>query len=129
MRAALLGFLPCFPPLSSLACRVPAFAPNPLLLQGIGDLARHVAFVMLGENTVGMKDFVHAKRALRDDTLTFPEEIGQKPGVCHFDLLFGVGHSKTHRVFALVQERALLDEAADTQPLAFMRRFLRKLAW
>src|SRR5450631_1876505 len=111
------------------ARRVRALAPNPLLLQSIGDLARHVALVMFGEDAIGMKNFVLTERAFRDDALPFTKEIGQHSGIGHTDLLFGVGNGEAHRAFPFTLERALLHEPANTQPLTFMRHLLCKLAW
>jgi hypothetical protein len=84
---------------------------------------------MLGKNAIGVKDFVSSKRAFGDNALPFTKEIRQNAGIGHLNLLLCVGDGEAHRAIALMQERTLLDKTADTQPLTFMRRPLRKLAW
>src|ERR1700732_332434 len=113
---------------SAHACHFTPFPPDALFLQRVGDLARHVALIVLGENTVGVKEFVLTKRSLGDDPLSFPEKVGQKPRIGHHDILFFIGDGKADRPVALVDKRALFHEPADAQTLPGARRFLRELA-
>ena len=61
-HARLFGKIPAFVLTSASsfahACRFRAFPPDALFLQRVGDVARHVALVVFGENAVRLKDFV-----------------------------------------------------------------------
>ena len=68
LRARLLGLLWAF------------FLALPVALtpQGIGDLARHVVLVVLGEHRVGPEEAGRFEDAFGDDALPFPEQVGQQ---------------------------------------------------
>jgi hypothetical protein len=53
-----------------------AVTPNALPFEPVGNVLGHVALVMFGEHSVGMKEAWALHRALGHDTLPFPEEIG-----------------------------------------------------
>src|SRR5262249_5606977 len=73
-------------------------------------------------------DPVRTNRALRDDALALPEEVGQLPRIGNLDFLLCVGNGEAHRLSAVPHQGPLFYKAANPKPLAGLWRFLRKLA-
>ncbi len=92
--------------------------PVALLLQGIGDVLRHVGLVVLGEHGVGAEHARRIERAFGDDALPLAEQIRQDALVGDRQRRAAVGDGEGHREIVAALQRALLHQAAEAETLA-----------
>ena len=62
------------------------------ILERRSDFRRHIVLVVLGQYFVGNEDVVFVQPSVRDDTLTFTEQIEQNTGILYGDCLFIISH-------------------------------------
>src|SRR5262249_50736910 len=108
----------------SLVARLPVA----LLLERVGDLARHVIFVVLGENGIRLEDAGAVKRTLGNNPLPFPEQIGQRTRIGDRDVLVAVGHREAHGEIGTADETARLHQTAQADAGAGSNVLLRYVA-
>ena len=58
------------------------------ILERRSDFRRHIVLVVLGQYFIGDKNTALVQPSVRDDTLTFTEQVGQDTGVLYGDCLF-----------------------------------------
>ena len=92
--------------------------PVALLLQGVGDLLRHVGLVMLGQHGVGLEHAGGIERAFGDDALPFAEQVRQNSLVGDRQRGAAVGDAEIDREIVAAHQRARLHQAAEAEPLA-----------
>src|SRR5688572_11697717 len=66
---------------SPLRLRALSALPMALLLQRVGDFARHVALVVAGQHGVGLEHARRIEHALGHHALTLAEQIGQNAAI------------------------------------------------
>ena len=84
-----------------------------LLLQGVGDLLRHVGLVVLGEHAVGPERAGRVEGALGDHALPFAEEIGQQALIGDRDGALAVGDVEADGEAVAALHAAFLHQPAD----------------
>src|SRR5262249_31729480 len=87
--------------------------PMPLLLEGIGNLLRHVIFVVLGEHVVGLEHAVAVERAFRHNTLPFAEQVWQDALIGNRNGAVSVRHLEANRKGLAAGKAARSDESAE----------------
>src|SRR5215472_16205420 len=88
----------------------------PTLFQRVDDLARHVAFVVLGEHGRGGKDTVGAQSSLGDHALPFTKQVGQDALIDDGEIDGTVGHAERDLVPVAVDDTPRFDQTADPHP-------------
>ncbi len=92
--------------------------PHAFLLQGGGDLGRHVVLVVLGKDRIGGEYAGGIETAFGDDALAFPEEVGQHARVADRYRARRVRDGELHRQARAALHRTLFDETAKPDALA-----------
>src|SRR5215213_5590649 len=64
-------------------CLLLLILPDTLLFQRVGDLARHLGLIMLGQHRVGPERPGGLQHAIRHHALPLPEQVRQKALVAH----------------------------------------------
>jgi len=68
---------------------------------------------MLGENGIGIERAAAVQRALGNDALPFPEQIGQHALVAHRELVVAVGDFETDVQIVAANDAAVFHQAAE----------------
>ncbi len=89
-----------------------------LLLQRVGDLARHIGLVMLGEHGIGAEPARPLEHAFGDNALPFAEEIGQQAGIADHCPGLAICHGEADALVGTTLDRTGLDQAAEAQACA-----------
>src|SRR5829696_3696060 len=89
-----------------------------LRLEGVGDLARHVGFVVAGQNGVGPEQASGIERPFGDDPLTLAEQVRQYALVAHGDRAPRVHDDEADLLVLAALDRALLHKAAEAEARA-----------
>ena len=92
--------------------------PVPLLLEAVGDLARHVVLVVLGEHAVGLEGAGLVERAFGHHALPFAEQIGQQALIRDRDGVAAVGHREADLQVVAARDAAFLHQAAEADARA-----------
>ena len=92
--------------------------PVSLLLETVGDLARHVILVVLGEHAVGLEGAGLIERAFGHHALPFAEQIGQQALIRDRDGVAAVGHGKADLQVLAAGDAAFLHQPAETNARA-----------
>src|ERR1700722_16659557 len=101
------------------------FFPEPLLLQGIGDVLGHVVLVMLSKHGVGLEHAGSIERTFRDDALPFPKKVRQNSLVGNRQGGAAVADLEPDHQIVTAYERSGLHQAAKPEPLARLNMLLR----
>ena len=95
-----------------------------LLLQGVGDLLRHVGLVVLGEHAVGLERAGRLERAFGHHALPFAEQIGQQTLIGDRERVLAVGHVEADVEVLAAHDAARRDQSADAHAHARLELLL-----
>src|SRR3990172_541212 len=89
-----------------------AFFPAAGLLQGVGHLARHIAFIVLGEHHIG-HEAARIELALGDHALPLAEQIRHNALIAYQNIALAVGDFEANVQIVAALDAAGLDQSAD----------------
>ena len=80
-----------------------------LLLQRVGDILRHIGFVMFGEHAVGLERAGFIEHALGHHALAFAKQIRQNTLITHRQARIAIRHHKGYaQIIAALQQNTNL---------------------
>src|SRR5262249_62343878 len=81
--------------------------------ESVGNFLRHIGLVMFGENRISFERAAGIEYAFGHYTLTFAEQIRQRPLVTHRNDGLAVGDFETHVQIIAADHAAAFDQTAE----------------